>query len=77
MEATTAGRSPAADPLDGAPVQPHAEPVGHLLGDLGPRVGVGADEVHDLWVQLYRAATAAPPSTSPAIPDCSNAAATR
>ena len=46
--ARTTGCSPPAHPLDGAPVQPHAEPVGHLLGDLGPRPGVGADKVHDL-----------------------------
>jgi hypothetical protein len=30
------GPSPGAYPLDGAAVQPHPEPVAHLLGDLGP-----------------------------------------
>jgi hypothetical protein len=40
-------------------VQPHPEPLGDLLGDLGPRPALGADEVHDLRVQLDRAATAA------------------
>src|SRR5271155_4183937 len=52
--------SPAAHPLDGAPVQPHCEPVGDLLGDLCPRPALGADEVHDLRPQFDRAATAAP-----------------
>jgi hypothetical protein len=58
--ARTTGPSPPAHPLDGAPVQPDPEPVGHLLGDLGPRPGVGVDKVHDLGPQLHWATTAAP-----------------
>src|SRR6185312_364462 len=58
--ARTTGRSPPAHPLDGASVRPHPQLLGHLLGDLGPEPGVGADELHDLRAQLDRATTAAP-----------------
>jgi hypothetical protein len=40
-------------------------------------VRLGADEVHDLGSQLDRPRRPRRSSISPAIPDCSNAAATR
>ena len=51
----TTGRSPTAHPLDGAPVQQHPEPLGHLPAiPRPPDPCSGADKVDDLRYQLDR-----------------------
>src|SRR5674476_1624464 len=56
--ARTTGCSPAANPLDGSPVQPHPEPVGDLLAQLAGAARAVADEAHDLRTQLDRPTSA-------------------
>ena len=75
--ARTTGCSPPAHPLDGPSVQPHPEPLRHLLGQLRPGPACGADELHDLRAQFHRAATAAPLVEQPGHARLSNDADTR